>query len=45
MDKEVLNLAHGGATMSQKTLITGVVTGLIIGAMGTILRAKTGVNV
>lgn len=29
----------------KKTVISGLVAGLLVGAMGTILRAKTGVNV
>jgi len=34
-----------GYTMSKKTLVTGLVTGLLVGAFSTVLRVKTGVNV
>lgn len=31
--------------MSKNVLITGLVTGVIVGAIATVLRVKTGVNV
>lgn len=39
------DIAHGGANMNKKVLVTGLVTGLLVGAISTILRAKTGADV
>jgi len=45
LTRKLRDIAHGGANMSKKVLVTGLVTGLLVGAISTILRAKTGVNV
>lgn len=39
------DIAHGGAKMSQRNIFTGVAVGLLIGLMGDVLLAKTGVKI
>jgi len=44
-DKEVQILAHGGATMNEKLVITGLMVGVTLGVISDILRIKTGVTI